>query len=75
MAYIGSIELASGLKPKNNNTFPLLRAIDVYVDDDTRLDAKLNTLNNKITQLENTTEINQFLVWDNNDESLNFIFT
>ena len=75
MAYIGSIELASGLKPKNNNNFPLLRAADVYIDDDTRLDAKLDSFNTKITQLENGDIMNKFLVWNNNDESLNFIFT
>lgn len=38
MAYNGSIELISGLKPKNNGDFPLVNALDVQVDEDgTRL--------------------------------------
>lgn len=34
MAYNGSIELISGLKPKNNGDFPLVNAPDVQVDED-----------------------------------------
>lgn len=37
MAYTGSIDLISGIRPKNNGTFPLVNAVDVYVDDNTRL--------------------------------------
>jgi hypothetical protein len=38
MAYSGSIDLISGIRPKNNGTFPLVNAADVYVEgDDTRL--------------------------------------
>ena len=42
MAYNGTIELVAGIKPKNNGNFPLMSANDVYVDDNTRLDAALN---------------------------------
>ena len=49
MAYNGSIELISGLKPKNGGTFPLVYAPDVQVDEDgTRLPAKLA----KITEVQ-----------------------
>lgn len=49
MAYNGSIELISGLKPKNNGNFPLVNAPDVQVDDDgTRLPAALA----KITEVQ-----------------------
>lgn len=42
MAYNGSIELISGLKPKNNGDFPLVNAPDVQVDEDgTRLPVML----------------------------------
>lgn len=37
--YKGSIEIAAGLRPKNNGEFPLMEAHDVVVDNnDTRLD-------------------------------------
>ena len=42
MAYTGSVDLISGIRPKNNGTFPLVDAKDVYVTDDKRLDAALN---------------------------------
>lgn len=49
MAYNGSIELISGLKPKNNGDFPLVNAADVQVDDDgTRLPVMLA----KITEVQ-----------------------
>lgn len=49
MAYNGSIELISGLKPKNNGDFPLVSAPDVQVDDNgTRLPAMLA----KITEVQ-----------------------
>ena len=39
MAYNGSVELISGIKPKNGGTFPLVNAPDVQVDEGgTRLD-------------------------------------
>lgn len=42
MAYNGSIELISGLKPKNNGNFPLVNARDVQVNEDgTRLPVML----------------------------------
>ena len=44
MGYNGTIELIAGVKPANNGNFPMVNAKDVYVDDDTRLDAKLNGL-------------------------------
>lgn len=49
MAYNGSIELISGLKPKNNGDFPLVNAPDVQVSDDgTRLPVMLA----KITEVQ-----------------------
>lgn len=48
MAYNGSVELISGIKPKNGGTFPLVNAQDVQVGEDgTRLPAKLE----KITEV------------------------
>ena len=44
MAYSGSIDLISGIRPKNNGTFPLVDAKDVYVSDEYRLDAYLALL-------------------------------
>lgn len=43
--YNGSIDLISGLRPKNSGTFPLMEAHDVLVaSDGTRLDAKLTEI-------------------------------
>ena len=43
--YNGSIDLISGLRPKNNGTFPLMSAHDVQVNDDgDRLDGVLNSI-------------------------------
>lgn len=44
MPYNGTIELAAGIKPKNNGTFPLVNAHDVYIDDSTRLDDELSDI-------------------------------
>ena len=41
MAYEGSIDLIAGIRPKNNGTFPLVDAKDVYVNDSLRLDAAI----------------------------------
>lgn len=49
MSYTGSIDLISGLRPKNNGNFPLIDAKAVYVDDDTRLDAALEKLENELS--------------------------
>ena len=49
MAYNGSVELISGIKPKNGGTFPLVNAPDVQVDEvGTRLPAMLA----KITEVQ-----------------------
>ena len=49
MAYNGSVELISGIKPKNGGTFPLVNAQDVQVDEDgTRLPVMLA----KITEVQ-----------------------
>lgn len=44
MAYQGSVDLISGIRPKNGGAFPLVDAHDVYVDDNTRLDEALDRL-------------------------------
>lgn len=44
MAYHGSTDLLSGIRPINGNTFPLVNARDVYVDDDTRLDTAIGAV-------------------------------
>lgn len=49
MAYNGSVELISGIKPKNGGTFPLVNAQDVQVGKDgTRLPVMLA----KITEVQ-----------------------
>lgn len=49
MAYNGSVELISGIKPKNGGTFPLVNAQDVQVGEDgTRLPVMLA----KITEVQ-----------------------
>ena len=49
MAYNGSVELISGIKPKNGGTFPLVNAQDVQVGEDgTRLPVTLS----KITEVQ-----------------------
>ena len=49
MAYNGSVELISGIKPKNGGTFPLVNAQDVQVGEDgTRLPVMLD----KITEVQ-----------------------
>lgn len=46
-SYTGSIEIISGLKPKNNGDFPLVEAHDIQVrEDGTRLDEVLDELKN-----------------------------
>lgn len=48
--YSGSIDLVSGIRPKNNGKFPLVNAKDVQVDDDgKRLDTILTELAGLIT--------------------------
>lgn len=37
MAYEGTIDLISGLRPKNGGSFPLVDAKDVRIDDEARL--------------------------------------
>ncbi len=61
-SYKGSIDLISGLRPKNNGDFPLMEAHDILVDDsNTRLDEKLSLIasniedtNNSITAINNS---------------------
>lgn len=44
-SYKGTIEVNSGFKPKNDNTFPLMEAHDVVVgENDERLDDRLNNI-------------------------------
>lgn len=50
--YSGSIDLISGIRPKNNGKFPLVNAKDVQVDGDgTRLDAALATAQATLEQM------------------------
>lgn len=44
MAYQGSVDLISGIRPKNGGQFPLVNAHDVYVDDERRLDDVLKDI-------------------------------
>lgn len=49
----GSVDLISGLRPKNNGTFPLMEAHDIVVDKDgTRLDEKLESIDNTVGDIE-----------------------
>ena len=44
-SYNGTIDLISGIRPKNNGTFPLMDAHDIQTQEDgTRLDAELIAL-------------------------------
>ena len=47
-SYNGSIELISGIKPKNGNSFPLVEAYDVLVGDNRRLDSVVDKLDNLV---------------------------
>lgn len=46
MAYNGTVQMHSGFIPQNDGDFPLLRAKDVYIDDDTRLNDRLTAIAN-----------------------------
>ena len=56
MAYTGSVELISGITPKNNGDFPLVDAKDVRIDDNTRL-SDLDFTNNDPNSLLNYFEL------------------
>ena len=44
-SYKGTIEVNSGFTPKNDNSFPLMEAHDIVIDDnDTRLDERLDSI-------------------------------
>lgn len=66
--YKGSIEVISGLKPKNNGDFALLQAHDVLVDEEgTRLDEKIEELSSASNVVANsndtpTAEINNLKI-------------
>lgn len=50
--YKGSIDLISGLRPKNNGAFPLMEAKDIQTrEDGTRLDAELALIWAKIQEI------------------------
>lgn len=50
-SYNGTIDLISGIRPKNNGTFPLMDAHDVQTQEDgTRLDAELERLDAEVAQ-------------------------
>ena len=51
MAYEGSVELISGIKTKNNGTFPLVDAPDIRVTDDLRLPGALDLKADKATKV------------------------
>lgn len=48
MSYTGSVELISGITPKNGRGFPLVNAPDVYVDETHRLPDALSDLHEDI---------------------------
>lgn len=51
-SYKGSIDLISGLRPKNGGAFPLMEAKDVQTrEDGTRLDAELALIWAKIQEI------------------------
>lgn len=52
MAYPGNVDLINGIRPKNNGTFPLVNAHDVYVDDESRLDQELESLSTSLAEKE-----------------------
>lgn len=52
MAYNGTIDVISGFRAKNNGTFPLVDAKDVFVTDDKRLDSALDILQEAINNFQ-----------------------
>lgn len=52
MAYNGTIDVISGFRPKNNGTFPLCEAKDVFVADGKRLDSALDSLQEEINNFQ-----------------------
>jgi len=54
MAYNGSTEIISGLRPKNNAGFPVADAKDIRIDDNTRLDVKMGSIANTVETLRTT---------------------
>lgn len=58
MAYTGSVELISGIRQKNGQDFPLVDASAVRVDDNTRLDDALDSVDGKIAELPKTVDSN-----------------
>lgn len=55
--YNGTIDLISGIRPKNGGTFPLVNAHDIQTqEDDTRLDAELKALHSEDDGLHNDIE-------------------
>lgn len=60
MAYGGTVELVDGIKPKNNGTWPLVNAHDVYVDDENRLDNALSGIDDKVDEaLDNAVRVDK----------------
>lgn len=64
MAYNGSVELISGIVPKNGGTFPLVDATAVRIDDSTRLSDVVfdNNVDEKLLQdnIKNTRQVVQY---------------
>lgn len=56
--YNGSVDLISGLRPKNNGTFPLMEAKDIQTSDDgTRLNTELKNIKTTLSILRPTEKI------------------
>lgn len=68
MAYNGSIDLISGIRPKNNGQFPLVNAKDIYVDETQRQDAQVAQLLERIDALENEKESVVTAIFDPENE-------
>lgn len=57
--YNGTIDLISGIRPKNNGKFPLVNAKDVQVDNTgKRLDTKLDELSQQVIEVNQAVEEN-----------------
>ena len=68
MAYQGTVELISGITPKNNGSFKLVNAADVYVSDNESLAQRLSSLDpSNYVSINTTSLINYYTKTDVDD--------
>ena len=70
MAYQGTVELISGITPKNNGSFKLVNAADVYVSDNESLAQRLSSLDPSNYVSINTTALENYYTKTDVDNKL-----